>query len=105
MKKPHESMWRTGLRWFDDKNGRHEYGWGVPITSKDGEAREAVVTFRTPEGVTADDACALQRFHEAAPDMARALLALTSTGHTTETLSAALDAGLRALAKAGVTEP
>jgi hypothetical protein len=38
----------------------------------------------------------------AAPDMARALLALTSKGHTPESLGAALSAGMTALRKARV---
>lgn len=74
--KPWEETWRTGLRWFDGLEGRHEYGWGI-TTPRDGNTpSEIVVRFRLPVDVSDATAREIQRFHEAAPDMARALLGM-----------------------------
>jgi hypothetical protein len=75
--KPEELMspWRTGLRWFDER-GEPEYGWAIPLALAGGSVVEVLPHFRLKHGMTDEDGRAVQRFHEAAPAMARALLAV-----------------------------
>lgn len=63
--------WRTGLRWHDGVRGS-EYGWGVPLPG----GSEVIASFRPRPGMTEEDCRSIQRFHEAAPAMAKALLAV-----------------------------
>ncbi|MBN9687156.1 MULTISPECIES: hypothetical protein [unclassified Corallococcus] len=71
--------WRTGLRWFSE-HGPHEYGFGVPTAHG-----EVLVTFRAKEGMSEDDARALQSVLQSVPALQARIAELESVVNTPDT--------------------